>query len=100
MVAVQVSYAPNRELYDAARTHVWAQAELPTGLIVHTANEMPDGRIQIIDVYESMETLAAFGESRVLPAFASADIPPQVTESSRPTPYTAFNVVRPGKGSS
>jgi hypothetical protein len=95
MVAVQVSYAPSRELYDAVGAHVRLAADRPAGLIVHTANELPDGQIQIIDIYESMDELAAFGQSRILPAFTAAGVPAQVMEAARPTPYAAFEIVRP-----
>jgi len=40
----------------------------PDGLIVHTVVEM-DGRITIVDVWESKEDFEAFGEERLGPAF-------------------------------
>ena len=94
MVAVQVSFAPNRELYDAVAQKVQVVENKPGGLIVHTANELPDGRIQIVDVYDSMESLAAFGETRVMPAFEAVGVPQQIIEASRPTAYEAFEVAR------
>ena len=94
MVAVQVSYAPSRELYDEVGKHVGLAADVPAGLIVHTANELPDGRIQIVDVYESVDALNEFGESRILPAFAAVQVPAAVM-AERPTAYQAFEFVRP-----
>jgi len=40
----------------------------PEGLIVHTASEI-DGGIRIVDVWESAEAYANFGEKRLQPAF-------------------------------
>lgn len=94
MVAVQVSYAPSRELYDAVGKEVGLADDRPAGLIVHTANELPDGRIQIVDVYESVDALEAFGAARILPAFAAVGVPAEIVEANRPTPYEVFEVVR------
>lgn len=94
MTTVQVSYAPNRELYDVVGKILDLEHNRPEGLIVHAANEMPDGRVQIVDVYESLEAMTAFAEQRIMPAFAQAGVPEGVIMANRPTPYEAFELVR------
>jgi len=44
-----------------------AAGDPPSGLIVHTSS-LQDGRVRIVDVWESVETHDAFGMERLLPA--------------------------------
>jgi hypothetical protein len=94
MTVVQVSTAPSRAAYDAVVPLVDLAGSRPEGLIAHTAHELPDGSVQIIDVYESREALEAFGRTRMLPAFQSAGVMAQVEAQGTPTAYDAFDVVR------
>ncbi len=75
MPIVFISQAPSRELYEqvAAETHV--DAERPAGLVVHTASELADGSVRIIDVWESQEDVDAFERDRLGPAFAAVGAP-------------------------
>jgi hypothetical protein len=85
MPIVMISHAPSRELYETVAAQAHIDAERPAGLIVHTATEMPDGRVRIVDVWESQERVDEFERTRLAPAFAAVGAeggPPQreVTE--------------------
>lgn len=58
------------EMIEAVTNELDARTFPPDGLIVHTVVEL-DGRITIIDVWESQEDFEKFGESRLGPAFAT-----------------------------
>lgn len=45
--------------------------DVPDGLIVHVAGRH-EGGVRIIDVWESQDAFARFGESRLMPAVAGA----------------------------
>lgn len=96
MPVVQVAYAPSRENYEKVAALVRLADDRPNGLILHTAHELPDGRVQIVDVYDSSEALHAVGEERVIPAFASAGVLELAMAEGRPTAYEAFDVVAGG----
>lgn len=90
MSAVQVSYAPSRQLYDEVGKHLDLENDRPDGLIAHTACELPDGRVQIVDLWESIDAIERFGVERIFPAFAAAGVPDEVVRATKPTPYETF----------
>jgi heme-degrading monooxygenase HmoA len=69
MTVVLIGTAPSREPYEqiAAAAHV--STDPPPGIIVHTATEMPDGTVKIVDVWESRQAVEAFERDRLIPAF-------------------------------
>ena len=58
------------EMIEAVTEEMDARALPPNGLIVHTAVNM-DGRLTIIDVWESQEDFDEFSKARLGPAFAT-----------------------------
>jgi hypothetical protein len=58
------------EMIEAVTNEMDVRALPPDGLIVHTAVNM-DGRLTIIDVWESQDDWEKFAESRLGPAFAT-----------------------------
>ena len=94
MAVVQVSIAPSRERYELVRSHVNVAGDLPAGLILHAASELPSGQIQIVDVFETAEALAAFGNDRMMPAFRLAGVLGDITARPAPAAYPAFDLVR------
>jgi hypothetical protein len=94
MAVVQVSTAASREQYDSVRAHVDVAGALPAGLIVHAAAELPSGEIQIVDIFESEEALAAFGADKMTPAFRQAGISEQIAARPALVAYPAFDLVR------
>ena len=88
MTVIQVSQAPDRPSYDKVRAQLPSMP--PPGLVVHTANELPDGRVQIVDVYDSREQLEQFVQTHLFPAFAAAGVLDLVRASEPPTAYEAF----------
>ena len=91
MAVVQVSTAPSRELYERVTDLIGLEGDLPDGLIVHTASELPSGEVQIIDVYESAEQLQAFGQNRLFPAFEKAGVMDRVLAQGPPSPHEPFH---------
>jgi hypothetical protein len=55
------------EIYEQVSDKLNAQGDLPEGLIVHTASVV-DGKLKIVDVWESEEHAQRFGEERLGPA--------------------------------
>ena len=96
MAQVLIGFAPSRELYDAVDAAIKQAVgdAVPEGLIVHTASELPDGRVQIVDVWESSEAATAFEENQLFPAFAKAGVPEEVIAASRPDRLEPFEVQR------
>jgi hypothetical protein len=94
MSVVQVSSAPSRELYEKVAARAGIAVERPAGLVLHTAHELSDGSVQIVDIFESREALERFGQDRMLPAFQDAGVLELVLERGRPTAYDAFDEVR------
>lgn len=94
MTVVQIAQAPNRAEYERVAKIVDLAGTRPAGLILHAATELPSGEIQIIDVFETAEHLAAFGQQRIFPAFAEAGILERMKASPMPAAHEAFDLVR------
>ena len=68
MAIVFFTGAPSRQAYQALSDKVEADGK-PAGLVVHTATELADGSVKIVDVWESKEACDAFGE-KLMAGFA------------------------------
>ena len=60
MPIVMVSHAPSRDLYEQVAAEAHIDADRPQGLIIHTASETADGRVRIVDVWESEQHVEEF----------------------------------------
>jgi hypothetical protein len=58
----------NTEIYDAVSERVKVEDDPPAGMIVHTAIDLGEGGIRIVDVWESQQDFEAFRDQRLLPA--------------------------------
>jgi hypothetical protein len=58
---------------------------------VHAAAELPDGRVQIVDVFESREALEAFG-GVIMGAFAETGMLEEMRTAGPPVAYDAFDL--------
>jgi len=94
MTVLMVSTAPDRPSYDKVAGIVDLVADRPAGLVLHAASELPDGSVQIVDVWESAEHAEAFGRDRIFPAFAAAGVLEQMTNQPPPVPYPTIDMVR------
>jgi hypothetical protein len=72
MPVIHVVDGPPREVYDRVGKIIDIESNRPPGLILHAANELPAGNVQIVEVFESEEALQNFINQRVQPAFAEA----------------------------
>lgn len=93
MAVVQVAVAPGRAEYEKIGG-ILNLAENPApGLIHHNAAELPNGEVQIIDVWETREDAEAFG-ARIFEAFAQAGVLEMVQERGGPPPvYDVFDMI-------
>jgi hypothetical protein len=57
------------DVYQQVQAKLDVDSNPPDGLIVHTASEV-DGRLKVVDVWESEEHAQRFGEERLGPAIA------------------------------
>ncbi len=81
MAIVLITYAPSREAYEALADETGRTT--PPGCIVHTASEY-QGRVRIVDVWESHEAIDEFFQQELGPAFEKFGIeadPPELTET-------------------
>ena len=88
MAIVLITYAPSREAYEALSADTGNAA--PPGCIVHTASEV-DGRVRVVDVWESQEAIDNFFQTTLGPAFEKHGI-----EAERPEMTETFNIERGG----
>lgn len=86
MAFLAMSTAPSRELYEQVSAQLGG--EPPAGLLVHAAAEV-DGAVQIVDIWESQEAMAAFAE-RIVPVIMAAA---GGEAGTPPTPYEIFDLV-------
>ncbi|HKP89069.1 MAG TPA: hypothetical protein VJT75_03760 [Thermoleophilaceae bacterium] len=82
-------------MYDRVNEIMRVEADPPAGLIAHTASVTGDGRIMIVDVWESQEAFDRFEEERLMPAIREAmgGDPPEGQTTVRT--YETHNVVVP-----
>jgi quinol monooxygenase YgiN len=81
MAVVLIAWAPSREAYEAVDDEVGRTA--PPGCIVHTASEV-DGKVRVVDVWESKQHIDEFFQSKLGPAFEKLGVemdPPELTET-------------------
>ncbi|HTY72676.1 MAG TPA: hypothetical protein VMI11_09670 [Actinomycetes bacterium] len=89
MAFVQVSEAPSRAAYDSVL--VALGGERPAGRLIHAAAQLPDGRIQIVDVWESRTAIEEFTPV-IMKAFADAGVMEQAMVGGPPIPYETFEL--------
>lgn len=76
-----------KDKYEALRPIVQWEKNHPEGILFHAAAFDEQGRMHVVDVWESPEQMEAFFTSRLLPGLQQLGItPPQ------PSIYPAFNV--------
>ena len=80
MAGVLIAWAPSREAYEAVDNEGGRTA--PPGCFVHTASEV-NGRVRVVDVWESQQHIDEFFQSKLGPAFEKLGVemdPPELTE--------------------
>ncbi len=81
MAVVLIAWASSRKAYEAVDDAVGRTA--PPGCIVHTASEI-DGRVRVVDVWESQQHIDEFFQSKLGPAVEKLGVgmdPPELTET-------------------
>ena len=80
MAVVVTAWAPSRNAYEAVHEQVGGPV---AGLIVHTASEV-DGKVRIVEVWESQQHIDEFVQSKLVPVFQGLGVnaePPELTET-------------------
>ena len=77
-IAVIQTFPATREQYDAVNEKLGD--DMPQGGVVHTAGVLSDGRMRVIDVWESQGDYESFLENKLRPAIA------EVAGDDAPTP--------------
>jgi hypothetical protein len=67
-VVVITTFDATREQYDAVNAKLNAESDPPQGGLVHTGGQLSDGRMRVIDVWESESDWESFRENRLGPA--------------------------------
>ena len=88
MPVAMVSYADSKAEYDAVPGVLTPK---PEGLIIHAASELPDGRVQIVDVWQDQATARTFAENVLFPAFQQAGVLEQMWAAPQPVAYETFD---------
>jgi hypothetical protein len=83
-----VSYADSKAEYDAVPD---VMTPKPEGLLVHAASELPDGRVQIVDVWQDQAKAQSFAENVLFPAFQRAGLLDQMMAAPQPVAYETFD---------
>jgi hypothetical protein len=106
MAIVSITTLPagvDRDWMQAIRAEVDPDTNPPEGLIIHTEAEV-DGRIKVVDVWETQEAHDRFGDERLGPAIhkvvAARGPQPESAADSEPATmaWEAFAVVHPRRG--
>ncbi|MDX6234870.1 MAG: hypothetical protein QOH68_4002 [Nocardioidaceae bacterium] len=93
MPVIQVVDGPPREVYDTVGKIVDIESNRPPGLILHAANELPAGNVQIVEVFESEEALQNFINQRLLPAIAEAGFSELADSAPAVATYELFDLL-------
>lgn len=88
MPVAMVTYVDSKAEYEAVPAVLKPK---PHGLLVHAASELPDGRVQIIDVWEDQASAQRFAENVLFPAFRQAGVLEQMMVGPQPVAYETFD---------
>jgi hypothetical protein len=78
-VRMELEFESTPEQYDAVESVLDCRNNPPVGLIAHSAEDLGNGKMRIVDIWESPDAFGAFAESRLGPAIGQAlgdDAPP------------------------
>jgi quinol monooxygenase YgiN len=78
MAIVVTAWSPSRDAYETVHDQVGGTAP---GLIVHTASEL-DGKVRIVEVWESRQHLDEFVQSKLGPVLAKLGVEMETPELS------------------
>ena len=88
MPVAMVSYADSKAEYDSV---TGVMSPKPQGLLVHAASELPDGRVQIIDLWQDRASSQSFAEKVLFPAFQRAGLLERLMAGPQPEAYDTFD---------
>jgi alcohol dehydrogenase class IV len=95
-ITMRIEFPATTEQYDEVDRRLDLENNPPDGLIIHTAAEVGEGMLRVVDVWESAEQFHAFNESRLMPLVSEVmGGPPVDTEPTPPEITELHNVYRP-----
>jgi hypothetical protein len=80
------------EILDEVTRQMGAETDPPAGLIVHT-HFTRDGRVQVMDVWDSEEDYAAFRDRTLMPAMQKVASEHGMDMTQAPAPNTVVSTV-------
>ena len=82
--------------YDEVERRLDLDNNKPDGLLIHTAADIGDGMLRVVDVWESAEQFNAFNEGTLMPIVVEVmGEPPAETEPAPPEITELHNVYQP-----
>ncbi len=88
MPVAMVSHADSKAEYESIPDVLNPK---PQGLLMHAASELPDGRVQIIDVWQDQATAQNWAETVLFPAFRDAGLLEKMMAGPQPEAYETFH---------
>jgi hypothetical protein len=74
MAFISISEGPSPATYEEVAGHLDLAHKRPAGLLLHTAGEGRDGRVRIVDIWESEQAMRTFSREQLWPALETAGI--------------------------
>ena len=94
MTYISIADAPSRETYGNVTAHIRMAQNPPPGLLLHAAGELEDGRVRIVNMWESEQAMLSFSRERLSPALEAVGIDPQQVRGHREV-LESFEYVTP-----
>ena len=94
IVRIQETPADSMDTYDKVNEKMGVEQSPPDGMILHSAG-LSDGKMVIVDVWESQEAFDRFSEERLMPAIREVmggDPPEGMTQVRT---HEAYSLVQP-----
>jgi hypothetical protein len=92
-VVVIQEFEASTDEYDKVEEVLDTNSNPPEGLIVHTGSVVGEGRMKVVDVWESAENFQSFVQDRLIPAIAQAV--PDAPEAPDPEILEVYDLEKP-----
>jgi len=94
-VLMAIEFEATKDQYDEVDKKLDVEANPPDGLIVHTAEDLGDGKMRVVDVWDSAEQLDAFTNGPLMEAMTEVMGEPDPDSANPPEVRELHNVVKP-----
>lgn len=87
VLAIFTGNGITKQMYEAMRPEVKWETNRPAGGLLHTCGFDEGGNLHVADVWESVETMNAYVNTRLMPVMKKLGIPPPAVSV-----FPAFNI--------